>query len=54
LTFTVIGTGLLCMIIFHVGLNESELPAEESEHRLQLSITSSGRLRRMTWKKFFT
>ncbi|CAF0881290.1 unnamed protein product [Rotaria sordida] len=52
LTFTVIGTGLLCMIIFHVGLNESELPAEESEHRLQLSITSSGRLRRMTWKKF--
>ncbi|CAF5122731.1 unnamed protein product [Rotaria sp. Silwood1] len=40
------------MIIFHVGLKESEQPAEETEYRLQLSLTSSGRLKRMTWKKF--
>ncbi|CAF1503684.1 unnamed protein product, partial [Rotaria sordida] len=52
LTLTVVGVGLLCMIIFHVGLKESELPAEETESRLQLSTTSSGRLKRMTWKKF--
>jgi Na+/melibiose symporter-like transporter len=53
LTFIVVGIGLICMIIFHVGLKESEQPAEESEYRVQLSLTSSGRLKRMTWKKFF-
>ena len=52
LTLIVAGIGLLCMIIFHVGLKESELPAEDTEHRLQLSLTSSGRLKRMTWKCF--
>ncbi|CAF0745666.1 unnamed protein product [Rotaria sp. Silwood1] len=52
LAFIVVGIGLICMIIFHVGLKESEQPAEETEYRLQLSLTSSGRLKRMTWKKF--
>ena len=52
LTFIVIGIGALCMIAFHLGLKESEQPAEESEHRLQLSLTASGRLKRMTWKSF--
>ena len=52
LTFIVVGFGLICMIIFHIGLKESEEPAEESAHRVQLSLSSSGRLRRMTWKKF--
>jgi Na+/melibiose symporter-like transporter len=52
LTFIVVGVGLICMIIFHIGIKESEEPAEESEHRVQLSLSSSGRLRRMTWKKF--
>jgi Na+/melibiose symporter-like transporter len=50
LTFIVIGVGLVCMIIFHMGIKESELPAEETQHRLQLSLSSSGRLKRMTWK----
>lgn len=52
LVFTVIGIGILCMIVFHVGLKESDLPAEETQERLQLSMSSSGRLKRMTWKKF--
>ena len=52
LTFIVIGFGFFCMIIFHVGTKESDLPAEETEERLQLSISSSGRLKRMTWKSF--
>lgn len=52
LTFIIIGIGLLCMIIFHIGIKESDLPAEETEHRLQLSLTTSGRLKRMTWKSF--
>jgi Na+/melibiose symporter-like transporter len=52
LTFIVVGIGLICMIIFHVGLKESEQPAEEREYRVQLSVTSSGRLKHMTWKKF--
>jgi Na+/melibiose symporter-like transporter len=52
LTFFVVGVGSICMIIFHIGLKESEQPAEESEHRVQLSLTASGRLRRMTWKSF--
>ncbi|CAF4767453.1 unnamed protein product, partial [Rotaria sp. Silwood1] len=52
LTLTVVGIGAICMIIFHVGLKESELPVEETEHRLQLSLTTSGRLKRMTWRTF--
>jgi Na+/melibiose symporter-like transporter len=52
LTFIVIGFGSICMIIFHLGLKESEQPAEETEYRLQLSLSSSGRLRRMSWKDF--
>jgi Na+/melibiose symporter-like transporter len=52
LTFIVVGVGLICMIIFHVGLKESTQPAEETEYRVQLSLTSSGRLRRMTWRTF--
>ncbi|UJR33078.1 hypothetical protein I4U23_020537 [Adineta vaga] len=52
LTFIVVGVGLVCMIVFHMGLRESQQPAEETEHRLQLSLTSSGRLKRMTWKSF--
>ena len=52
LTFIVVGIGLICMIIFHLGLKESTELAEESEYRLQLSLTTSGRLRRMTWKSF--
>jgi Na+/melibiose symporter-like transporter len=54
LTFIVVGFGFICMIIFHIGLKESEQPAEESEYRVQLSLSlsSSGRLRRMTWRKF--
>lgn len=52
LTLIVVGTGLLCMIIFHMGLRESEQPAEEREDRVQLSTSANGRLRRMTWKKF--
>jgi hypothetical protein len=40
------------MVIFHIGLKESEQPAEESEYRLQLSISLNGRLKRMTWKEF--
>ena len=52
LTFIVVGIGALCMLVFHIGLKESEEPAEESEHRLQLSLTASGRLKRMTWKSF--
>ena len=52
LTLLVVGIGIVCMTIFHVGIKESELPAEETEHRLQMSISSSGRLKRMTWKSF--
>ncbi len=52
LTFIVIGIGIICMIIFHIGIKESTLPAEETEARLQLSLSSSGRLKRMTWKSF--
>ena len=52
LTLIVIVIGLICMIIFHIGLKESDLPAEETEHRLQMSLTSSSRLKRMTWKTF--
>lgn len=52
LTFIVVGIGLFCMIIFHAFLKESEQPAEETEHRLQLSVTSAGKLKRMTWKGF--
>jgi Na+/melibiose symporter-like transporter len=52
LTLIVVGVGLLCMIIFHIGLKESVLPAEDSEYRVQLSLSSSGRLKRMTWKGF--
>ena len=52
LTFIVAGIGLVCMIIFHVGLKESEQPAEETERRMQLSVTTSGKLKRMTWKTF--
>lgn len=52
LTLIVVGIGSFCMLIFHLGLKESEQPAEETEHRLQLSNSSSGRLRRMTWRTF--
>jgi Na+/melibiose symporter-like transporter len=52
LTFIVVGFGLLCMVIFHVGIKESELPAEETEQRRQLTLSNSGRLKRMTWKSF--
>jgi Na+/melibiose symporter-like transporter len=52
LTFVVFGVGLICMIIFHLGIKESALPAEECEQRMQLSISSSGKLKRMTWKSF--
>ncbi|CAF4397335.1 unnamed protein product, partial [Adineta steineri] len=52
LTLIVVGIGLICMIIFHLGIKESILPAEETEYRLQLSLTSSGKLKRMTWKSF--
>ncbi|CAM4879980.1 unnamed protein product [Rotaria socialis] len=52
LSFIVVGIGFICMIIFHVFLKESQQPAEETEHRLQLSLTSSGRLKRMTWIRF--
>ncbi|CAF1443130.1 unnamed protein product [Adineta steineri] len=52
LTLIVVGIGLICMIIFHLGIKESILPAEETEYRLQLSLTSSGKLKRMTWKCF--
>ena len=52
LTLIVIGIGAVCMIIFHIGIKESNLPAEDTESRLQLSLTSSGRLKRMTWRKF--
>ncbi len=50
LIFIVVGVGLVCMIIFHVGIKESDVPAEDTEYRKQLSLSSSGRLRRMTWK----
>ena len=52
LTFVVVGFGLVCMVIFHIGIKESALPAEECEHRLQMALNSSGRLKRMTWKSF--
>ena len=52
LTFIVVGVGLICMLIFHFGLKESKELAEDTHSRLQLSLTSSGRLKRMTWKKF--
>lgn len=52
LTLIVVGVGLVCMIIFHLGVKESDVPVEETEHRLQLSLTSTGRLKRMTWKSF--
>ena len=52
LTLIVVGVGLVCMIIFHVGIKESDIPAEETEQRLSLSLTASGRLKRMTWKSF--
>jgi len=52
LTFIVVGFGFICMVIFHIGLKESQQPVEDSEYRVQLSLSSSGRLRRMTWKKF--
>lgn len=52
LTLIVVGVGLVCMIVFHIGIKESDIPAEETEHRLQLSLTASGRLKRMTWKSF--
>lgn len=52
LTFSVIGFGGFCMLIFHFGTKESNIPAEETEQRLQLSLTASGRLKRMTWKSF--
>ena len=52
LAFIVVGVGLLCMLIFHLGVRESAQPAEETEHRLQLSLTASGRLKRMTWISF--
>ncbi|CAF0953376.1 unnamed protein product [Rotaria sordida] len=50
LAFIVVGFGFICMIIFHVGLKESQQPAEETQYHLQLS--SSERLKRMTWKNF--
>lgn len=52
LTLIVVGIGALCMLVFHIGIKESDKPAEETEGRLQLSLTSSGRLKRMTWRKF--
>jgi Na+/melibiose symporter-like transporter len=52
LTYIVVGIGSICMIIFHIGIKESALPAEETQQRLQLSLSSSGRLKRMTWKSF--
>ncbi len=52
LTLIVVGVGLVCMIIFHIGLKESGQPAEETEYRVQLSLTTSGKLKRMTWKSF--
>ncbi len=52
LTFIVVGVGAICMIIFHLGLKENEGPAEDTEYRLQLSLTASGRLKRMTWTSF--
>lgn len=52
LTLIVVGVGIVSMSVFHIGIKESDIPAEESEHRLQMSITSSGRLKRMTWKSF--
>jgi Na+/melibiose symporter-like transporter len=52
LTLIVVGVGIVCMIAFHLGIKESDIPAEESEYRVQLSLSSSGRLKRMTWKSF--
>jgi Na+/melibiose symporter-like transporter len=53
LTLIVVGLGLVCMIAFHIGLKESVLPAEDTEDRLLMSLTSSGKkLKRMTWKMF--
>lgn len=52
LTLIVVGVGIVCMSVFHLGIKESDVPAEESEQRLQMSLTSSGRLKRMTWKSF--
>lgn len=52
LTLAVVVFGLICMVVFHIGIKESELPAEECEHRRQMTLTSSGRLKRMTWKSF--
>ncbi|CAF3731265.1 unnamed protein product [Rotaria sp. Silwood1] len=52
LTFIVVGFSLICMIIFHVGLKESNQITEQTENRSQLTSTSSRILKRMTWKQF--
>ncbi|CAF1379363.1 unnamed protein product [Rotaria sp. Silwood1] len=52
LTFIVVGFGLICMIIFHVGLKESNHITEQTENRSQLTSTSSRILKQMTWKQF--
>ncbi|CAF3739758.1 unnamed protein product [Rotaria sp. Silwood1] len=50
LTFIVIGFGLIFMIIFHVGLKESNQTTEEKERHSKLISTSNRKLKQMTWK----
>ncbi|CAF2877395.1 unnamed protein product [Rotaria sp. Silwood2] len=49
LTFIVIGFGLVFMIIFHVGLKESNQTIEEKKHHSKLILTSNRKLKKMTW-----
>ncbi|CAF4829147.1 unnamed protein product [Rotaria sp. Silwood1] len=52
LTFIVVGFGLICMIIFHIGLKESNQTTEEREYHSKLISTSNRKLKQMTWKSF--
>ena len=44
LSFIVIGVGLLCMLVFHVGLKESAQPAEETEQAFTIIINSEWKI----------
>ncbi|CAF3104257.1 unnamed protein product [Rotaria sp. Silwood2] len=52
LTFIVVGFGLICMIIFHVGLKESNPTDQGKEYYTELTSESARTLKKMTWKSF--
>ncbi|CAF3818241.1 unnamed protein product [Rotaria sp. Silwood1] len=52
LTFIVVGFGLICMIIFHVGLKESNPTDQGKEYYTELTSESGRTLKKMAWKSF--